>query len=241
MNAWITRTLFIYCIATVVTGCKLALNVGEGGDALSSSGSLDCLENNDCEFVINDATFSESFTAVAKVGYRFVKWRAGEDYLCPDSANPTCVASNTEYQGIAAAEAVIASDKVYSIEPIFEQVSGFLGATSGAYDWTTSTREWYGACQAEYGASAVWCSDTQFYDSPSLVNLPEPDEWDEWDSAMWVRYTRQTLAGPGGTFDILSELAACTSEGATAAAVSPLLSMNTNMSCQYARPIACCR
>ena len=240
MNALITKTLFICCIATVVTGCKLAVNVGEGGDALSSSGSSDCLENNGCEFVITDATFSESFTAVAKVGYRFVKWRAGEDYLCPDSANPTCVASNTEYQGNAAAEAVIASDKVYSIEPIFEQVSGFLGATSGAYDWTTSTREWYGACQAEYGASAVWCSDTQIWDSPSFVSMPEigegigPDYLD--DYGMWVRSYK------GNPQNLLEPPVVATCQGGGAAFVLfSNLQMLLRDCVEPSRPIACCR
>jgi len=237
MNALITKTLFIVVIAAVVSGCKLAVNVGEGGDALSSSGSLDCLENNDCEFVINDATFSESFTAVAKVGYRFVKWRAGEDYLCPDSANPTCVTSNTEYQGNAAAEAVIASDKVYSIEPIFEQVSGYLGATSGAYDWTTSTREWYGACQAEYGASAVWCLDTQIFDSPSLVSIPEIG-WEigpEGDNGMWVRSKSTTF-----TNDLKPKLEMCFFETTNAYAIFSDFRI-VLASCQFSRPIACCR
>lgn len=107
----------------MLTGCKLSVQVGSGGNAISSSGTRDCLETSTCIFDVVDTDFGESFTAVPKAGYKFVKWRAGSEFLCGDSANPVCVTSNVTFEGNATAEAIIASEQEYKIRPEFEPTS----------------------------------------------------------------------------------------------------------------------
>ena len=92
MNALITRALFIVFIATVLTGCKIAVIVPSGGDLISSNPAHICSERSVCEFDINmsQLPFSESFSAIPKEGYEFEKWSDGSDFFCGKSTNPTC-------------------------------------------------------------------------------------------------------------------------------------------------------
>jgi hypothetical protein len=53
-------------------------------------------------------------------GWNFVRWNSGTDFLCSDSTNPTCVVSNVGTAGNAGIEAIVASDKVYYVMPVFE-------------------------------------------------------------------------------------------------------------------------
>ena len=94
MSGFITRTLLILFIGTVMTGCKFALMVTADGDVSSSSGTRDCAGGTICEFEITDTDFSETFTATAREGYVFSKWKAGDGYLCANSTNPVCAVSN---------------------------------------------------------------------------------------------------------------------------------------------------
>ena len=92
MNVWITRTLFICCIATVVSGCKIAVLTSSGGDIRSSSGGMVCAGPSFCEFDINthQLPFAESFTAIPREGYAFEKWADGSGFFCGKSTDPTC-------------------------------------------------------------------------------------------------------------------------------------------------------
>ena len=107
MNALITKTLFICCIATLMTGCKFALMVTADGDVSSSSGTRDCYGGSICEFEITDTDFSETFTATPRAGYVFSKWQAGDGYLCGNSTNPVCVVSNVPASGIPGVDVFI--------------------------------------------------------------------------------------------------------------------------------------
>lgn len=93
MNTGI-KTLFIFFVALLMTGCKLALLVTANGDVLSSSGTRDCAGGRICEFDVTAAGFSETFTATARPGYEFSKWQAGDYYQCANSENPVCTVSN---------------------------------------------------------------------------------------------------------------------------------------------------
>ena len=89
-----TKTLFIFFVALLMTGCKFALLVTANGDVSSSSGTRDCAGGSICEFDVTAAGFIETFTATARPGYEFSKWQAGDYYQCADSENPVCTVSN---------------------------------------------------------------------------------------------------------------------------------------------------
>lgn len=115
--------LIAFLIATL-TGCFLEITVGDGGEVQSASSLSDCAENSVCSIEILDASFSETFVAVPKPGYRFIGWDDGADYQCKGSFRSICVVENTGFAGNAQAEGVIASSKKYFLKPIFQPVSG---------------------------------------------------------------------------------------------------------------------
>ena len=119
MNALITKTLFICCIATLMTGCKLALMVTADGDVSSSSGTRDCAGGTICEFEITDTDFSDTFTIIAREGYVFSKWQAGDRYLCGNSTNPVCVVSNVPASGIPGVDVFILTGTYFYAKPVF--------------------------------------------------------------------------------------------------------------------------
>lgn len=121
MNKTVAAILVLAAVFTL-SSCRIGTAVFYGGDVLSASGTRDCMQGRTCEFEVNDTNFSETFTAVPRVGYAFVKWRAGDDQLCGNSTNPVCSVSNVGSEGIPAADAVIASDRMFYLVPEFECV-----------------------------------------------------------------------------------------------------------------------
>ncbi len=112
--------LILLVVLIPLSSCRVGTAVFQGGDVFSLSGSRDCLEGRTCEFEVTDAHFSETFTAVPKAGYAFVKWRAGDGHLCANSTNPVCNVTNVGSEGIPEIEAVIASDEMFYLVPEFE-------------------------------------------------------------------------------------------------------------------------
>ncbi|CAA0118197.1 Uncharacterised protein [Halioglobus japonicus] len=118
MNANI-RILLVIGIVSLLAGCKLATIVTTGGDVFSLSDIHNCYGGKVCEIEVTDTTFSESFTAIPRAGYAFSHWAKGDFFLCANSTEPTCTVSNVNMAGNTPAEAVIASDKMYYIMPVF--------------------------------------------------------------------------------------------------------------------------
>ena len=123
VNNIIAKSLLILSLTAAVTGCKVAVIAPSGGDVTALDATRRCQGGNICEFNIEDKTFNESFTAVARPGYVFSKWAAGPGFLCPDSVNPTCVVNNTVLPtGYPAFDAVIAGDMFFYAMPLFDFV-----------------------------------------------------------------------------------------------------------------------
>jgi Divergent InlB B-repeat domain len=100
------KILVVLAVTSLVTGCKLAVIVNLGGTVQSLSGTRNCAEGTICNINITDVNFSESFTAVAKPGYQFVKWQKGSDFFCGDSTSTTCTVALSG--NVALDEAIIA-------------------------------------------------------------------------------------------------------------------------------------
>lgn len=106
-------------LGLVLTGCKLAIIVGEGGEVTSLSGNNDCTGPNYCIVEVTSETFTETFTAIAEPGYEFVKWQDGEGFQCAGSTSTSCTVS---ISGNPYAEAIVASFETASLRPVFLNV-----------------------------------------------------------------------------------------------------------------------
>jgi len=70
-------------------GCKIIQTVGEGGNIVSRTGENHCTGQHTCTIDVEDGEeFSDTFTAVASPGYRFVGWRKQHKYLCGGKTMP---------------------------------------------------------------------------------------------------------------------------------------------------------
>jgi hypothetical protein len=75
----ISYRYFLIVAIVFVVGCSHPLKISGEGDIVSSSGTHSCtLESQPCvNFVAND--YKETYTAVARVGYKFVEWQGCGD------------------------------------------------------------------------------------------------------------------------------------------------------------------
>jgi len=77
------RALLILSILSLAS-CRLVINTNETGHVISASGSYNC-DQAACAIPI-EALFSDTFTAVAADGYRFVRWTG----VCKDVVTDSC-------------------------------------------------------------------------------------------------------------------------------------------------------
>jgi hypothetical protein len=121
MKAVVYKFLLVLALIAALPACKLAVLVDEGGDVEANVSGFDCDEFNNCVFIIEDTSFNVAFTAIPKADFQFSHWQGGPRYLCPGSPNPTCALD----AGVPGIENEVASDKTYSLRPVFvrEQAS----------------------------------------------------------------------------------------------------------------------
>jgi hypothetical protein len=129
------RAFFLCAMLGVLSGCKLAVIVVEGGE-VQSSVEPTCVAGNVCLREIIDTTYSETFTAVPASGWKFVKWQSGQDFQCSNTADAICVVSNIFGTGIPLVEAAVVTDDTYYLMPVFEQLTPITDTV------VVNTREW---------------------------------------------------------------------------------------------------
>jgi len=66
----------------LASGCKIVIEVPEGGSVSTESGAFACAEGATCEIDVDDASFDESFTAVPADSYEFSGWKKRTRGLC---------------------------------------------------------------------------------------------------------------------------------------------------------------
>jgi hypothetical protein len=123
------KTLSFVAILGLLSGCKIAVMVVEGGTVQTDYWfGPTCSEGTICIQQINDTNYASNFTAIPKPGWRFVQWNKGDNFLCSNSTLATCEVSNVFLAGNALAEAIVASPKTYYLMPVFEPLTE-IGAT----------------------------------------------------------------------------------------------------------------
>ena len=77
MRSKITTVVILLAVCTLATGCKIRIEVGEGGHVESKSGQYYCEENSACVVDVVDYLFFEEFVAVPNEGQVFFGWKEG--------------------------------------------------------------------------------------------------------------------------------------------------------------------
>ncbi len=123
------RFLCILLALAVVSGCKIRTTVPEGGKVVSQSGAYSCTAGKVCVIHVTDIFFDEIFIAKPATGYRFVKWMKRANSFCGGSSKP-CPLATTAFGGWDVLMAILESDDVFRLNPIFEKISS--GGSGGA-------------------------------------------------------------------------------------------------------------
>lgn len=121
----------LLALGIVLSGCKLAVIVVEGGE-VQSTGSGTCSAGTVCITHVNDTSFTETYTAVPSPGWEFVRWSSGTGFVCATSPGTDCTISNVDLAGIEAVEALVASGATFFIMPVFEEIE--VGGPRPEYD-----------------------------------------------------------------------------------------------------------
>ena len=119
------KKIFIFCLFVVsltflsLAGCKIKITVPEGGNVTTESGSYDCRSGQVCTIDVYDIFFDETFIAVPDSGSKFLSWRKKHRGLCGGNNKP-CHLFTTGFLGNDALMAILESDTVFYLTPVFE-------------------------------------------------------------------------------------------------------------------------
>ncbi|MFV8816606.1 hypothetical protein [Haliea sp. E17] len=116
------RLLFIIS-SLVLSGCKLALIVVEGGEVRSARSGT-CVAGLVCMVDVTDTGFSDEFRAVPDEGWYFHKWNSGERFFCGNSADPECILHFSDFPDIennVYIKKLVSSSEVFYLMPVFKQ------------------------------------------------------------------------------------------------------------------------
>lgn len=130
MNLKMLKLIFLAGVVSILSACKVAVIVVEGGE-VQSVRSGTCLAETVCIHEVADTEYTERFTAVPDAGWKFVKWNSGAGFLCEGQKDTTC---NLSTEGAAGSpiEVFIDSDQMFYIQPIFVQVGFPVSAIQGS-------------------------------------------------------------------------------------------------------------
>lgn len=109
----------LLCIAALISGCKLAIIVVEGGE-VQSEASDTCVTGSICIINVDDPYFSETYYAVPDEGWYFHRWNSGQGFFCGGFTEPTCPLSFEGHEESEAVEEIVASSEMFYLMPIFK-------------------------------------------------------------------------------------------------------------------------
>ncbi len=133
----IVLLLVMVLATTAISGCKLRLRLAGGGHVESSSGTNDCRANTICTIEVVDIFFDETFTAVPQQGFIFGGWKGGTQHLC-GGRRDSCRLFTSEFEGVEQLERILASNRVFFLDPDFINLANVLpGSWSGQWNNTT--------------------------------------------------------------------------------------------------------
>ncbi len=112
--------VFAAIVAAVLAGCKIEIQVPEGGSVASVSGAYTCQAGQHCEIGVHDVYFDETFIAQPSPGYEFLLWKKAPLRLCGGKAD-SCPLNTTGFPGNDNLLAFLESDTSFYLEPVFRK------------------------------------------------------------------------------------------------------------------------
>jgi hypothetical protein len=106
-------------IVFFLVGCKVEIEVPDGGDVVTQSGTYRCLSGQRCVIEVTDTQFDETFIARPKAGYYFGGWEKKPKALCGGRRSP-CRLFTSGFEGKEKAMKILASDEKYFLIPVFQ-------------------------------------------------------------------------------------------------------------------------
>ena len=132
-----------------LVGCKIQIDVPKGGYVISESGSYECRAGQACTIDVYSIYFDETFVAVPDQGYHFSGWKKRDKGLC-GGRNQPCWLPTTGFLGHDALLAVLESDTIFYLTPVFakcddadKDCDGFeiTGEPEIVFDWSREACE----------------------------------------------------------------------------------------------------
>ncbi|MEH6609707.1 MAG: hypothetical protein V7696_10085 [Halioglobus sp.] len=116
----IKSMVILILLAFPLVGCKLVIEVPEGGRVVNQDNVEQCPASQVCVIEVVDTFFNQTFTAEPEDGYIFKGWRSRAGGQCGGS-DGDCALFTLFFQGIPFFESILASNQEYYLEPIFEK------------------------------------------------------------------------------------------------------------------------
>jgi len=114
------RLVAIVGLTILFCGCKVAVEVGDGGEVVTRSGTYHCAANESCVIDVSTTAFNETFIANPEQGYYFAGWKKRDNGFCGNSDTP-CDLSTAGFLGNDALLEILESDRVFYLEPDFKK------------------------------------------------------------------------------------------------------------------------
>ena len=114
----------------LVGGCKIVIDVPEGGTVTTESGDFSCAAGTRCVVDVSDTSFDQTYVAEPAQGYAFNGWKRKSRSFCARTEGP-CRLATTAFVGIPELLQILDTDEEFYLEPQFvpfnqSGVSGLL-------------------------------------------------------------------------------------------------------------------
>lgn len=115
------RALIFVGLCSVLTACKIVIEVPAGGTVKTESGNYLCKQKRSCTIDVVDVFFNETFRASPAKGWAFAGWQKRDKALCGGTLKD-CTLSTESFGAYEALLSVLASDEEYYLIPLFEEL-----------------------------------------------------------------------------------------------------------------------
>jgi hypothetical protein len=136
------RFLILVSVILAVSACKVRIIVPPEGTVASQSGAYFCAAGATCDIEVNDVFFNEKFIATPADGYDFVEWKEQKGGLCL-GVTGSCDLSTAFLAGKPKLMAILESDRVFTIEPVFAEALTSDGSAANCFNarrWSKGAR-----------------------------------------------------------------------------------------------------
>lgn len=108
-------------LALLLTGCKVEIDMPEGGYISTRSGLYACAAGETCTIEVDHPFLAEVFQAFPAEGYEFVAWESGDGHFCQNSSKP-CALNTYSFPLFPVLMEILGGDYVFYLKPVFRQI-----------------------------------------------------------------------------------------------------------------------